>query len=259
MQTVKQLSTLAGVSVRTLHYYDEIDLLKPSTVGRNGYRYYDDQAVLRLQQILFYRELDIDLPQIKTILDDPDFDVVTALQHHRQALQTRMERLHTLVQTVDNTILHHLGEVNMSKKQLFKGFSEERQKTYEAEAEKLWGPNVRETAKLWNSYSKEQQAAIMQEGSQVYLDLVAHMSLGPTSPEVQAILDRWHQHLRSFYEPTLEVLQGLGNAYNEHPDFNATFTAIHPDLPPFLQKAILYYVDVLETKWLERELGILKE
>ena len=99
----------------------------------------------------------------------------------------------------------------------------------------------------------------MQEGSQVYLDLVAHMSLGPTSPEVQTILERWHQHLRYFYEPTLEVLHGLGNAYNDHPDFNATFTAIHPDLPPFLQKAILHYVDVLETEWLERELGILKE
>jgi DNA-binding transcriptional MerR regulator len=259
MHTVKQLSTLAGVSVRTLHYYDEIDLLKPSSVGQNGYRYYDDQALFRLQQILFYRELDVDLPQIKAILDDPDFDVVTALQQHRAALQTRMDRLQTLVQTVDTTILHHLGEVNMSKQRLFKGFSAEQQKQYEAEAEKQWGPSVRETVKLWNSYSKEQQDAIMQEGSQIYLDVVAHMSQGPTSPAVQAILERWHQHLRYFYEPTLEVLGGLGNAYNDHPDFNATFTAIHPDLPPFLQKAIQHYVDVLETQWLERELGILKE
>ncbi len=243
MHTVKQLSTLAGVSVRTLHYYDEIDLLKPSSVGRNGYRYYDDQAVFRLQQILFYRELDIDLPQIKAILDDPDFDVVTALQHHRKALQTRMERLQTLVQTVDNTILHHLGEVNMSNKQLFKGFSAEQQKTYEAEAEKLWGPSVRETARLWNSYSKEQQAAIMQEGSQVYLDLVAHMSLGPTSPEVQAILERWHQHLRYFYEPTPEILRGLGQHYNTDPAFHANFADLHPDLPAFLEQAIMHYCD----------------
>lgn len=259
LHTVKQLSTLAGVSVRTLHYYDEIGLLKPSMVGENGYRYYDDQALLRLQQILFYRELDVELPQIKTLLDEPGFDVVTALQEHRQALQTRIDRLQTLMQTVDNTILQQVGEVNMSKKQLFKGFSEEQQKHYEAEAEKQWGDSVRETAKLWNSYTKEQQAAIMQEGSQIYLDIVAHMSEGPTSPAIQALLVRWHEHLRYFYEPTLEVLQGLGTMYNDHPDFNATFTDIHPDLPPFLKQAILHYVDVLETEWLERELGILKE
>lgn len=260
MHTVKQLSTLAGVSVRTLHYYDEIGLLKPSSVGRNGYRYYDNQALFRLQQILFYRELDLDLPQIKAILDGRDFDLVTALQKHRQALRARIERLQTLVQTVDTTILHLVGEVNMSKKKIFEGFSEAKQKQYEQEAMRQWGEaNVKESIQLWNSYSRQRQAEIMQEGSQIYQDLVTHMSFGPHSPEVQALLLRWHQHLRYFYEPTLEVLRGLGNAYNEHPDFNATFTALHPDLPPFLQQAITHYVDVLETEWLERELGILKE
>ncbi len=260
MHTVKQLSTLAGVSVRTLHYYDEIGLLKPSAVGQNGYRYYDDQALFRLQQILFYRELDLDLPQIKAILDGRDFDLVTALQKHRQALQARIERLQTLVQTVDTTILHLVGEAPMSKKKIFQGFSEAKQKEYEQEAMRQWGEaDVKESIQLWNSYSKERQAEIMEEGSQIYQDLVAAMGHGPRSPEVQALLVRWHQHLRYFYEPTLEVLSGLGNAYNEHPDFNATFTAIHPDLPPFLQQAIAHYVDVLETEWLERELGLLKE
>lgn len=260
MHTVKQLSTLAGVSVRTLHYYDEIGLLKPSSVGQNGYRYYDDQALFRLQQILFYRELDLDLPQIKAILDGRDFDLVTALQRHRQALQAKIERLQTLVQTVDTTILHLVGEVNMSQKKIFAGFSEAKQQEYEQEAMRQWGEaGVKESIQLWNSYSKERQAAIMQEGSQIYQAVVAHIPDGPASPEVQALLVRWHQHLRYFYEPTLEVLRGLGNAYNEHPDFNATFTAIHPDLPPFLQQAITHYVDVLETEWLERELGLLKE
>ncbi len=148
----------------------------------------------------------------------------------------------------------------MSQKKLFEGFSEEKQKQYEQEAMRQWGEaGVKESLKLWNSYSKAQQDAIMQEGSQIYQDLVANMGRGPASPEVQALLARWHQHMRYFYEPTLEVLRGLGNAYNEHPDFNATFTAIHPDLPPFLQQAIAHYVDALETEWLERELGILKE
>jgi DNA-binding transcriptional MerR regulator len=257
--TVKQLSQLAGVSVRTLHYYDEIGLLKPSSVGKNNYRYYTDEALLRLQQILFYREMDLDLLKIKEILAAKGFDLVTALQSHRHRLQEKIDRLQTLIRTVDTTIMHLMGEVEMSKKNLFQGFSAEKQKAYEAEAEKLWGENARQSIKLWNSYSEEQKEQIKQEGGAVYADLVAHMGRGPDSPEVQAILVRWHRHLRYFYEPSLEVLRGLGEAYHDHPDFNATFTAIHPDLPAFLKKAITHYVDVLEMEWLERELALLEE
>ncbi len=258
--TVKQLATLAGVSARTLHYYDEIGLLKPSSVGQNGYRYYTDEAVFRLQQILFFREMDLDLLRIKALLDDPGFDRVSALQTHRQTLQGKIERLQTLIGTIDTTILHLVGEVNMSKKKIFEGFSEEKQAAYEHEAMQRWGEaDVKASIKLWNSYSKAQQDQIMQAGSVIYQELAAQMARGPESPEVQALLGRWHQHLRYFYEPSLDVLRGLGNHYHEHPDFNATFTAIHPDLPPFLQKAINHYVDVLETQWLERELGLLEE
>ena len=260
MYTVKQLSNLAGVSVRTLHYYDEIGLLKPSSVEANGYRRYTDESLFRLQQILFYREMDLDLMKIKQIMEARDFDLVSALQSHRQTLQDKMDRLQTLIKTVDTTIMHLIGEVNMSKKKIFEGFSEEKQKQYEKEAMQQYGEtNVKQSIKLWNSYSDERKAEIMQEGSTVYTDIVANMSKGPESPEIQAMLVRWHQHLRYFYEPSLEVLRGLGNGYNEHPDFNATFTAIHPDLPAFLQKAITHYVDVLEIEWLERELAILEE
>lgn len=246
--TVKQLSDLAGVSVRTLHYYDEIGLLKPSSVGENGYRYYEDEALFRLQQILFFREMDLGLLQIKEIIDDPDFDLVTALQVHRQALEERIERLQTLINTVDRSIMHLVGEVNMSKKKIFEGFSEEKQKQYEQEAVERWGDTARKSINLWYSYSDQKKEQIKQEGGAIYTDLVAAMSKGPESPEVQAILVRWHQHLRYFYEPSPAVLRGLGNMYNEHPDFNATFTAMHPDLPAFLQKAITYYVDTLSAK-----------
>lgn len=260
MYTVKQLSGLAGVSVRTLHYYDEIGLLKPSRVGQNGYRYYTDEALFRLQQILFFREMDLGLERIKAILDAPDFDSVTALQSHRQTLHEKIERLQTLIHTVDTTILHLVGEVNMSKKKIFEGFSEEKQKQYEEEARQQFGAErVNESLRLWNSYSDEQKERIKQEGGAIYMDLVKHMTKGHASPEVHALLARWHEHLRYFYEPSLEVLRGLGNGYNDHPDFNATFTAIHPDLPAFLQKAITHYVDVLETEWLERELALLEE
>jgi DNA-binding transcriptional MerR regulator len=259
MYSVKKLAELAGVSVRTLHYYDEIGLLKPSAVGENGYRQYDDAALFRLQQILFYRELDLDLLQIKKIIDDKHFDLVTALQSHRHILQEKIERMKALIQTVDTTIMHLVGEVDMSKKKIFEGFGPEKQQQYEEEATRLWGDSVKQSTQYWNSYSEEKKQAIMQEGSTIYADIVANMSKGPESPEIQAILVRWHQHLRYFYEPSLEVLGGLGDTYADHPGFNATFTAIDPALPAFLKKAIAIYVDELETRWLEQELGILRE
>jgi DNA-binding transcriptional MerR regulator len=254
MYTVKKLSDLAGISGRTLHFYGEIGLLKPSHVGENGYRYYTDESLFRLQQILFYRELGLELNKIKQILDDPKFDLVTALQSHRQALQQKHDRVKALIHTVDTTIMHLVGEVNMSKKNIFEGFSPEKQKQYEEEAINLWGDKVKESIQYWNSYSEQKKQEILQEGSAIYLDIIAHMDKGPESPEIQAMLVRWHQHLRYFYEPSLEVLEGLGNAYHDHPDFNATFTAMHPDLPAFLKKAIAAYCDVLETQWLEKEI-----
>jgi len=261
MYTVKQVANLAGVSVRTLHYYDEIDLLKPTTVGRNGYRYYDDADLLRLQQILFFREMDLGLLQIKAILDNPDFDPLSALQAHRHALQARIDRLQTLIRTVDSTIMHLAGEVDMhKKKKLFQGFSAEQQQQYEEEAKRRYGEEtVTQSIKRWNSYTEAQKEQIKAEGGAIYLDLVKAMPTGHASDETQAILARWHEHIRYFYEPSIEVLGGLGQAYYDDPDFNAFFTAIHPDLPEFLSKAIAVYVDKLETAWLERELGLLQE
>src|SRR5688572_23930036 len=108
--TVKQLAALANVSPRTLHYYDEIELLKPATYGSNGYRYYGQEAVLKLQQILFFKELGFSLDQIKMIIGRPDFDLLHALEVHRKALQQRSMRLASLIQTVDRTILYLKGK-----------------------------------------------------------------------------------------------------------------------------------------------------
>lgn len=256
MYTVKQLSDLAGVSIRTLHYYDEIGLLKPSSVGENGYRFYGEEAVLRLQQILFFREMDLGLLQIKEIVDSPEFDLVTALRSHRHALQARIDRLQSLIETVDTTIMHLVGEVEMGKKHLFAGFSEEKQKEYEQEAIKQFGEaSVKASVKRWNSYTPQQQEQIKAEGGAIYQDFIDALDKDPASDEVQQIAARWHEHLRTFYEPTLEILRGLGQHYNQHPDFHATFEAMHEDLPAFLEKAIGHYVDALETRLLEAMLA----
>lgn len=258
MYTVKQLSDLAEVSVRTLHYYDEIGLLRPAQIGANGYRYYDDAALFRLQQILFYREIGLELMQIKEILDSPDFDLLVALQSHRTVLQEKIHRMEKLVSTVDSTIMHLVGEVKMSKKRLFEPFSEEKQKEYERSARLQYGPEkVNESIKRWNGYTKAEKDKIGEEGEQVYSDLVTAIEAGKSaqSVEVQVILERWHQHLQYFYEPTLEILRGLGELYNSSPDFIATFKKIHPDLPGYLQEGITQYVDDLEYAEIKRMLA----
>jgi DNA-binding transcriptional MerR regulator len=253
------VSELAGVTPRTLHHYDEIGLLKPTRVEANGYRYYDEQALLRLQQILFFRELGFDLDKIKQIMAKPDFDLVSALQTHRYRLQARQLHTQRLIRTVDATISHLVGEVSMSEKKIFEGFSEEKQKEYEKQAIENWGDGVKQSIKLWNSYGKDEQQRILEEGGKIFKEIAEQMPHGPESDEAQAGIAKWHQHLRYFYEPTFDILRGLGDTYNDHAEFRATFTAIDPDLPAFLQKAMNFYVDKLETEWLERELGILKE
>ncbi len=242
MYTVKQLSDLAGVSIRTLHYYDEIGLLQPSSVGENGYRYYADEAMFRLQQILFFRELDFSLSEIKAIMDQPGFDRLGALHSHRKALHDKVRRLNTLIQTVDKTILHMSGEVEMSKKQLFAGFTPEEEKHYEQQAREKYGDEqVSASYKRWNSYSPQKKQQIMEEGKAIYTDLAAHLGNDPTSSDVQQIITRWHQHLRYFYEPTVEILRGLGQLYVDSPDFANRFRELHPNLPEFMQQAIMHY------------------
>ena len=240
--TVKQLADLAGVTTRTLHYYDEIGLLKPTSVGENGYRHYGKEAALRLQQILFYRELDVSLGEIRKILDAPEFDVQLALRSHRSALRARVERLSRLIETIDRTVEHMRGERTMGAGELFVGFDEETQRRYEEEASRLWGEkHVKESRRRWDSYSKEKRAAILAEGGAIYQDLVAHLGEDPAHEAVQQAIARWHQNLRYFYEPTPEILRGLGQAYSQHPQFRATFTRMHPDLPDFLTAAIEHY------------------
>lgn len=244
--TVKELADLAGVSRRTLHYYDEIELLKPSTKSDNGYRYYDEVAVLRLQQILFFRELGMSLAEIGTAVDAPDFDILLALQDHRQALQQRAKRLNSLIQTIDKTIDHLQGKVEMSTNEFFTGFDEETQKAYEKEAAERWDADeVKATSQRWNNYSTYQQKQIMEEGNVIYIDLLAVMDKGADSLEVQQTIGRWHQHLRYFYEPTVERMRGLGWGYTNDPAFAAFYEKIHPDMPQFISQAIAIYCDNL--------------
>jgi DNA-binding transcriptional MerR regulator len=234
------------VTPRTLHYYDQIGLLRPAVIGDNGYRYYNEEAVLRLQQIMFFRELDFSLAEIQAIVDEPEFDLLQALQSHKRLLQERLGRLSDLIQTIDRTLLHLKGAKKVEMHDLFEGFDEARQEQYEEEIAQRYGEErLNESRKRWGSYSPEQKERIKAEGSAVYLDLVAYIGQDPANPEVQRIIARWHDHIRYFYEPTRAIMIGLAEGYVTHPDFVALFERMHPQLPEFLRQAILHYCENL--------------
>ena len=144
------------------------------------------------------------------------------------------------------------------KRRGLKAHSAEEQRHYEREARLQWGPaSVNETIGRWNSYSQAKQANIIAEGNQIYAALADAMSEGAEAGDSQviALLERWQEHLRHFYEPSLDHLRGLGQLYNSHPDFIANFQRIHPELPAYLERVIDAYVDALETAELERMLA----
>ena len=121
--TVKQVAAMSGVSVRTLHFYDETGLLKPARHGAHGYRLYEEPQLLTLQQILFYRELGIELKQIKRILSRADFEKVAALESHREVLQEDLSRTRRLIETIERTLDHLKGTKKMTNEEMFAGFS----------------------------------------------------------------------------------------------------------------------------------------
>jgi DNA-binding transcriptional MerR regulator len=137
--SVKQLAELAGVSIRTLHFYDQIGLLKPEKTAENGYRYYGEKELLQLQQILFYRELDFKLGNIKLIMQKSDYDVRQALRTHGQLLKQKITRLEKLVNTVEKTLSYLKGETDMQEQEYYGGFSKEQQEKYEGEIRQKHG------------------------------------------------------------------------------------------------------------------------
>lgn len=124
--TIKKIANLSGVSARTLRFYDEIDLLKPARVNSSGYRIYGQQEVNRLQQILFYRELDMKLEEIKEILDNPDFNVEQALMEHQEKLLAKRREIDRLLASVQQTMHYYKGEIDMTDQEKFTAFKEQK-------------------------------------------------------------------------------------------------------------------------------------
>lgn len=240
--SIKQLSTLAGVSVRTLHFYDQIGLLIPQRVRENNYRFYTQESLLKLQQILFYREMEFNLDQIAGILNQPGFDLVEALEVHREALKGKAKRLSTLLETIDNTISNLKGQKDMTQTQYFKGFSEEQQAEYEKEAAQKWDPEmVHESNRRYRNLSQAEKDELGAKGERITLAIRDAMPKGVNAPEVQQLIGEWQKHISFFYDCTDEILLGLGTMYLDDPRFKAFYDRIDPKLAEFFSEAIKVY------------------
>ncbi len=237
--SIKQMAQAANISIRTLHYYDQIGLLKPHRQHHNNYRCYPGEALLRLQQIRFYKELGFELFRIRDILDKPGFDYQEALIAHREALMHKVEQTKQLVRTIDLTLAKLKGDANMSENEYFVGFSDEQQAAYEKEAAERWDPVVvKESNRRWKSLSKQEQKELMKDGERVTLAIRDLMSEDPGSEKVQSLVGEWKKHIDFFYDCTPEILLALGQNYMNDPRFHDFYARIDPGLPQFFYDAI---------------------
>jgi DNA-binding transcriptional MerR regulator len=255
--TVSQLAKMAGVTVRTLHHYDQIGLLAPagrteSGSGRSaGYRLYGEAELLRLQQILFFRELDMPLSEVRRVLGDTEFDQVAALAHHRQMLQGRMKRLARLLNTIDRTIDKLTGDdMTLTDKELYEGFTTEQIERYKREAREMYDPAlVAESERRVKGMSREQWQAVQAEGGEVTTGIAALMDRDPGEAEVQALVARHHTWIENFYPCSAEIYRGLAKGYVEHPEFRAFYEKVQPGLADYLSAAMnIYADDVLDRR-----------
>lgn len=245
--TVKKLAKLSGVSVRTLHWYDEIGLLKPAYYGANGYRYYEEEQLLILQQILFFRELGFKLNDIQKVLGSNDFDKIRALYAHRQILEESVGRMGELIATVDKTIMHIKGTHQMKDKEFYSGFGSEKQKEYEQYLVKYHGTVaenlILECKKKTKNWDKSDWKGIEQEGNEIYKGLgeCIDKGLGPRDDAVQALIEKHYQMIERFYTVSKDVYMGLAQLYCEHSDFRKWFENHHPKLVDFIAEAMRVY------------------
>lgn len=247
--TVQKLADLACVSVRTLHYYDEIDLLKPSYVHENGYRYYEQKELLRLQQILFFRELEFSLEQITKMMKSPTFNMAKALEDQKKMLEIKKKRINALIMTINTTIDSMKGGENkMSTNKLYDGFDKKEMEQYQEEAKQRWGDTdaYKQSQERTKNWTDADYKRIAQEGNIFTQKLANAMDKDIKSPKVQELVRQHHKGIETFYDCSYEMYRGLAEMYVADARFTKFYDKFRPGLAKWLRDAIMYYCDQQE-------------
>ena len=240
--TVRQLANIAGVSVRTLHHYDAIGLLRPASVGQNGYRYYGEEELLRLQQILIHRELGMPLSEIGRVLDAAGFDRLEALRQQRVRLAAEAERYARLVRTIDRTIARLNGDRTMKNAELYEGIAPEKQLEYEEWLIDRFGEGfadqIEESRSAVAALGPDEVAARMGELHDLEQAIAeAHRrGLPAGSPSLEPLLARHRAWVAAMWGRPCppEAYVGLADLYLSHPDFVARYETIAKGFAQFL-------------------------
>lgn len=246
--TIQKLGNLAGVSTRTLRYYDEIGLLKPARTNSSGYRIYGRREVDLLQQILFYRELGLSLEDIRSIVTDPGFDGTRALKEHRNQLLDKRKQLDALIANVEKTIASHEGRITMQDQEKFEGFKkqliEENERKYGREIREKYGVDTVEKSnrKLMNM-TKEEYEKVTQLENEVKATLAEAIKTGDPASELAQKAADLHKQWLTFYwnDYSKEAHAGLAQMYVDDERFKAYYDKDQPGAAEFLRDAIQIY------------------
>ncbi len=247
---IQELAEMAGISARTLRYYDEIEILSPDRINSSGYRIYGETEVDRLQHILFYRELGVELKDIKKILDDPDFNELKALKEHERKLTDKRKHLNSLIDTVGKTIESKERSFIMSDTEKFDGFKklliEDNEKRYGSEIRRKYGDEAVEDSnnKLKNMTSKE-YGEINELEKSMYEALYTAMETGDPAGKMAQKAADLHRQWLSFYwgSYTKEAHAGVARMYVDDERFTAYYDKKQSGTAKFLRDAILIYTD----------------
>ncbi len=246
--TVQKLAKLAGVSTRTLRYYDEIGILKPARISSSGYRIYGQDEINLLQQILFYRELGVNLTDIKQIMTDPAFDGSRALKEHRKQLLDKRNQIDQLIANVEKTIAQKEGRITMSDQEKFEGFKkkaiEENEKKYGNEIREKYGEDtVRKSNEKFMNMSKEDHDAATLLSEELMETLREAMQTGDAKGELAQKAAELHKQWLMFYWPSYskEAHAGLAQMYVDDERFTAYYDKEQPGTAKFLRDAIIEF------------------
>lgn len=240
--TVKKLAELSGVSIRTLHHYDAIGLLKPAYIGDNQYRYYEQAQLLMLQQILFYRELGFSLHEIQNILQSDDFDTIEALKSHRKVLEQSINRSHALIHTINKTLEHLEGMTPMNDNELYYGFDSEKQKQHEkylVEEGIVSQEMLDECNSKTSDWTDKEKNDFIKDIDRIMKQLVTAIDAGiaPDSIETQKLMCEHYEWIKRTWTPDKESYLGLIDLY-QTPEFRKFYDAHDARLLDYIIKAM---------------------
>lgn len=241
-KTISEMAKLSGVSVRTLHYYDEIGLLAPSeVVSETGYRYYDDKSLEKLQQILFYRELDFPLKEIVQIMNASDYNKEETLFKQRELLKLKRKRLDKLIGLLNANLK---GDITMSFNEFDTTEIDEAKAKYAEEVKERWGNTDAyvQSQKKTSKYSKEDWKRLNDGMDSLIKQFSECLNENPSSEKAQELVKSWQQYITdTYYDCTKEILAGLGQMYVADDRFTKNMDKYGEGTAKFISDAIAVY------------------